>query len=130
MTEVSAAPSTAPVPAGGRSVVPTRGEDWTVQAADTIESVVETIREKAVVPLTTVARGIVYGIVAGLLGAVALVLLVVAGFRVAIVYLPGLVGDTPGRSVWVTDAIVGGIFSLAGLFLLRKANAKPKTKER
>ena len=103
------------------------GDDWTVQAADTIESVVGTIRDKTVVPLTTVARGLVYGLIAAILGVVALILLTIGGLRVVIVYLPGWFADRPGRSVWAADAMVGGIFTLVGLFLLRKARARKGT---
>jgi hypothetical protein len=45
---------------------------------------------------------------------------VVGALRFLIVYLP--FGETPGRSVWVSDALIGGIFTASGLFLLRKAN--------
>ena len=103
------------------------GQDWTVQAADRIESVVGTIRDKTVVPLTTVARGLVYGLIAAILGVVALILLTIGGLRVVIVYLPGWFADRPGRSVWAADAMVGGIFTLVGLFLLRKARARKGT---
>jgi hypothetical protein len=97
-----------------------------VQAADTIESVVGSIRSKTVVPATTIARALVYGLVAAVLGIVALVLLLVGVFRLVSSYLPWWFADRPGRSVWVTYALFGGIFTLAGLFLLRKAN-RPKT---
>jgi hypothetical protein len=100
---------------------PSTGPDWTVQAADTIESVVGTIRDKTVVPATTIARGLVYGIVAGTLGIAVLVLVVVMVFRMLVAYLPW--GDVPGRNVWVAYLILGGIFTVAGLFFLRRANA-------
>ena len=103
------------------------GTDWTVQAADTIDSVVTTIRDKSVVPLTTVARAIVYGLIAAVLGLVALVLVTVALTRLLDVYLPiHGPGATHARAVWVTDAIIGGIFSAGGLLLLRMAKAKGK----
>ena len=118
----------APVSTAASAPRPPSGPDWTVQAADTIESMVGTIRDKTVVPATTVARGLVYGLVAGVLGVVALVLVVVGLFRLLVSYLPGWFADQPGRSVWAAYAIIGGIFTLGGLFLLRKANA-PKGKE-
>ena len=121
MADVTATTPAKPAVSGSRSG---GGDDWTVQAADTIESVVGTIRDKTVVPLTTIARAVVYGMIAAILGVVALVLLVVGGLRVVIVYLPGWFADRPGRSVWAADAIVGGIFTLIGLFLLRKANTR------
>src|SRR4051812_32741504 len=103
------------------------GPDWTVQAADRIESVVGSIRDKTVVPVSTIARALVYGIVAGVLGIVALVLVAIGSMRVLNVSLPFYVGESHARSVWISDMIVGGIFVLAGwLFFLRKANAKVK----
>jgi hypothetical protein len=122
MADVTA---TTPVPPTPRASA--AGDDWTVQAADTIESVVGAIRDKTVVPLTTVARGLVYGLIAGILGMVALILLTIGALRLVIVYLPWWFADRPGRSVWVADAAVGGIFTLAGLFLLRKAKARKGT---
>ena len=102
------------------------GQDWTVQAADRIESVVGTIRDKTVVPVTTVARGLVYGLVTGVLGIVALVLVAIAALRALQVYLPLHVGTSHARSIWVSYAIVGGIFILVGWFFLRRANARVK----
>ena len=121
----AAAPTSTSPPSAAAPASPPRtppAPDWTVQAADTIESVVGSIRDKTVVPATTVARGLVYGLVAGVLGIVALVLLLVGLFRLVSSYLPWWFADRPGRSVWVTYALFGGIFTLAGLFLLRKAN--------
>lgn len=86
--------------------------DWPVQAADTIERVVGTVRENTADRLVGVARWVVYGILAAFLGITALVLLVVALIRVLDVYLPS--------GVWLPDVILGGIFTLAGLFLWSK----------
>ena len=88
-------------------------KDWTEQAAEAVESVVLTIREKTTTPLTTAARGVVYGIVIAVLGVTALILLAIVLIRVLTVYLP------PNK-VWVSDLIVGGIFTLAGLFAWSK----------
>jgi len=122
MADVTATNPVTPAATSARAAAP--GDDWTVQAADTIESVVGTIRDKTVVPLTTVARALVYGLIAAILGVVALILLTIGALRVVIVYLPGWFADRPGRSVWAADAMVGGIFTLVGLFLLRKARAR------
>src|SRR5207248_7010869 len=100
------------------------GTDWTVQAADTIESVVGTIRDRTVVPARTAARWIVYGLVLAALGGVVLVFLITATVRLGSSYLAaGWFAQRHGRSVWATQAILGGILTLAGLFFIRKANA-------
>ncbi|MDQ3757228.1 MAG: hypothetical protein M3394_05210 [Actinomycetota bacterium] len=93
--------------------------DWTVQAADTVEKVVGAVRDKTTVPLTTIARALVYGLLAAFLGVATLVLLAIAAVRAIVVV-------TPGERAWVAHAAVGGIFTLAGLFLLRKATAGKK----
>ena len=91
------------------------GDDWTVQVAGTIESVVGSIRDKTTVPLTTVARGLVYGIVAGVMGIAALILLVIALVRV----LQVRVFDF-SLPVWAVYLLLGAIFVAVGLFLWRK----------
>lgn len=92
--------------------------DWSAQAADTIESVVGTIRDKTTVPLTTVARALVYGIVAGVMGGAVLVLFAIAAVRVLEVYTPG--------NVWKVYAVVGGLFTVGGLFAWSKRTPKRK----
>lgn len=92
-------------------------QDWTVQAADTVERVVGAVRNRTTVPLTTIARVLVFGLLAALLGGATLVFLAIAAVRVVDVY-------TGDGDVWIAHGIIGGIFTLAGLFLLRKATAR------
>ncbi len=100
---------------GDSRATPVGGEaDWTVQVADTVERVVGTIRDKTAVPLTTVARGLVYGIIALVMGVATLVLVAIGLVRALDAYLP--------EDVWSAHLLVGGIFSLAGAFLLRSAS--------
>ena len=88
----------------------TTSPDWTVQVADTIESVVGSVRDKTAVPLETVARALVYGIVLGTMGVTALVLLTIIAIRVLSFVL----------EVWAAYLVIGAIFTLAGMFLWRK----------
>ncbi len=88
--------------------------DWTVQAADKIERLVGAIRDKTSLPVTTLARALVFGLLAAIMGVVVAVLLSVMLVRVVDV----VTGD---GNVWIAHLVVGGIFSLAGGFLLRKA---------
>jgi hypothetical protein len=84
---------------------------------DRVESIVGTVREKTTVPITKVARGVVFGLLAATLGLAALVLVVVALLRVIDVYLPF---DPYGRRVWVAYAALGAIFVVAGAFCWTK----------
>ncbi|MBW3555529.1 MAG: phage holin family protein [Actinobacteria bacterium] len=98
-------------PLGPRtSASPPPSQDWTVQVADTIESVVGSVRDKTAVPLETLARAVVYGILIIVMAAAAMVLLTIALVRAGSYVLP----------IWAVYAIVGGFFTLAGLFLWRK----------
>ena len=84
--------------------------DWTVQVADRIESVVGSVRDKTAVPLETVARALVYGILMAVMGTTALVLVTIILIRVLSIVL----------EVWAAYAIIGGLFTVLGLFLWRK----------
>ncbi|MDP9074249.1 MAG: hypothetical protein M3N98_08770 [Actinomycetota bacterium] len=96
--------------------------DWTEEAADRIEAVVVAVRDKTTVPIQKVARAVVYGLVAGVLGATALVLLVVAVFRLH-VYLPF---HPEARRVWVSYLGTGAIFLVVGLLLWHKRTPRAK----
>ena len=93
--------------------VAARDDDWTVQAADRIEGLVASIHSKTTVPLTTVARGIVYGLLAAFAGGTALVLSSIAAVR-------GIDVLTGAGNVWIAHLIVGMVFTLAGVFFWRK----------
>ena len=103
------------------STAPANG-DWTVKAADTVDNVVGIVRDKAVVPVTTITRWVVFGLLAAIVGLAFLVLLSVMLVRLGVAYLPF---EPVYRRVWVTEAILGGIFSLFGLLAWRMR--KPRT---
>ena len=94
------------------TAVPATAEDWTTQAADTIERVVGSIRDRTTVPLTTIARAVVYGLVAGFMGAAALLLLAIALVRLWDAYVPG--------RIWIGYLVIGAAFTAGGLVLWSK----------
>lgn len=87
-------------------------QDWAAETAGRIESAVGTVRDKVVLPVVTVARAVVFGILVAAMGVVIAVVLAIALVRMLDVYVPG--------DVWAAHLIVGGLFSLAGLLLWRK----------
>ncbi len=95
--------------------------DWPAQATETVETVVVAVRDKSVRPLTLVARAIVYGLVAGAVAMMVLWLSSVGVLRLLNVY----VFKGPVR-VWASYTLLGGIFTLVGLFLwtLRRPRSK------
>jgi len=92
-------------------------DDWPVQAADALERLVTTVKRKTTKPALTVARFLVYGTLAGILGLAALVLFSAGLVRLLDVYLPG--------NVWKAHLITGGLFTLAGLGIWTKRRASP-----
>jgi hypothetical protein len=88
-----------------------------VQTADTIERLVETVRSNTSDRLVSVTRLVVFGLVAAILGTAALILFAIFVVRILDSYLPG--------GVWVADLVLGGLFTLIGLFLWQKAWKRP-----
>jgi hypothetical protein len=98
------------------------GSDWTVQATDRIESVIGAVRDKTTVPITKAARALVYGLIAGAMGSLALVLGAIGVLKLH-VYLPF---HPEGRKVYVTYLGIGAILLIIGLLLWRKRTKKSK----
>lgn len=101
--------------------VPARaGDDWATATADQIERVVDRVRSKTADPLQRLARVVVYGLLAAVVGAALLILVLIALVR-GLVILLDLVWEP---EVWVVYLALGGIFLAAGLFLWRKRSRK------
>ena len=92
-------------------------DDWSSQAADTVIRVVDVIRTNTADRLESVARFVVYGLLAAVLGLTSLILLAIGAVRVLDVYLP--FRARPARGVWVADVTIGGLFALGGLVCWR-----------
>jgi hypothetical protein len=93
------------------------GGDWTVEVVHRIDTVVGTVRDKTTVPITKVARIVVYGLIAAVAAIIALWLSIVAVVRLAVVYLPF---HPLSRRVWVVELALGAIFLAVGAFIWRK----------
>lgn len=105
-------------PAAESSIdVATAQADWPSQAADTIVRVVGQVRDATTGKVETAARGIVYGLLAGILGAVIAVLFAIALVRLLDSYLPG--------EVWSAHLLTGAVFTLGGMGLYKQRHPKP-----
>ena len=100
--------------------------DWPAQAADTIERVVGQVRDKTTGPALQVARGVVYGTFAGIVGLAVLVMLIIAAIRVVDSYLPDAVFGED--HMWAAYLIVGLVFTIAGgvLWAQRKGRGEER----
>ena len=98
--------------------------DWPAQAADTIERVVGSVRDKTTGPAITVARWIVYGTFALVVGSMVAILLAIASVRLLDVYLPDAwVGED---HTWVAHLLVGALFTLVGAAAWSRRSAPPE----
>lgn len=91
-----------------------RSDDWPAHAADTIVRVVGQVRDKTTGPAIKAARGVVYGLLAGLLGAACATMLAIALVRILDSYVVG------EDNTWLAHFIVGALFTIVGLVLWSK----------
>ena len=103
-------PSTAP------TTPPTTG-DWASETADRIDQLVATVRSQTTDRLVSIARLIVFGLLAAVMGVMALILLLIAAIRALDELIP--------QEVWVVYLGLGAIFTVAGLFLWSKKERPP-----
>jgi len=97
--------------------------DWPAQATDTIVKVVGQVRDKTTGPIITIARGLVYGTLAAVLGLIAAVVGFIMLIRVLMIPVEEWLGGTD--RVWVVYLVLGLPITLAGALFLRKASAAP-----
>ena len=100
-----------------------RTEDWPAQATDSIVKVVGTAKDKVTGPITTIARAIVFGTFATILGTTALVLFAILLVRVLNNYLPDSVFGE--EHIWAADVLVGLLFVVIAMVLFRRAKKQP-----
>lgn len=115
----SAPPSVAPaVPAAPVEAGPLP-DDWPRQATDQIVRVVDTVRDKTTGPVLSVARGVVYGLVAATAGVIVVVLLTIAAIRGLIILLD---------RAWLVYLILGALYCAVGalLWARRQPQAAPE----
>ena len=97
---------------------PVRTDDWPVQATDQIVKTVGTVRDKVTGPIQTLARGVVFGTFALILGVVAFTLFLILAVRLLDDYLPDAVFGED--HVWAAYTLLGLAFSLFAMVFWRK----------
>lgn len=96
------------------STPPTEG-DWVTQVVSLVDRTVGTVRDKTTRPVAGAAKALVWGLMAALLGAVALVLLLIAADRVLVILT--------GHRAYLAHMIVGIVLIAVGLIAMRKRHA-------
>ncbi len=91
--------------------------EWAVQALDKVDEVVGKVRANTTDRLVRIARVVVFGLLAAIMGATAGVLAIIGLVRGLDEVLPG--------PVWSVYFLLGAIFVAAGAFLWSKKTARP-----
>jgi vacuolar-type H+-ATPase subunit I/STV1 len=93
------------------------GKDWTTDLLDRLDHYIDVVRSNTTDRLVKVARLVVFGVIALILGSMAGVIALIALIRILDVWLP--------REVWVVYTLLGAIFLGLGMFLWSKKAAPP-----
>ena len=91
------------------------GTDWTTDLLDKLDHYIDVVRSNTTDRLVRIARLVVFGLIAVIVGSMAAVLGLIALVRLLDVLLP--------REVWLPYVLLGAIFLVAGLFLWSKRTA-------
>jgi hypothetical protein len=104
-------PNAAQAPRSAQSQLDT----WAEQAADYVVQGVGWLKARTTTRAQTALRAVVYGVVVLVAVIAAFVLLVISLVRIWNVYVPI---EPLGRRVWLGYVTVGGLFFIAGAFLI------------
>jgi vacuolar-type H+-ATPase subunit I/STV1 len=91
------------------------GNDWTKDLLDRLDHYIDVVRSNTTDRLVKVARLVVYGVIAVILGSMAGIVALIAAIRILDVILP--------REVWLPYMLLGAIFLVLGLFVWSKKTA-------
>ena len=91
------------------------GTDWTTDLLDRLDHYIDVVRSNTTDRLVKIARLLVFGLIAVIVGSMAAVLALIALIRVLDVVLP--------REVWLPYVTLGAIFMGAGMFLWSRKTA-------
>ena len=94
-------------------------KDWTTDLLDRLDHYIDVVRSNTTDRLVRIARLLIFGLIAAVVGAMAAVVALIALIRLLDVLLP--------REVWLPYVVLGAIFLVAGLFLWSKRTAPAGT---
>ena len=89
--------------------------DWTKDLLDRLDHYIDVVRSNTTDRLVKVARVLVFGVIALILGSMAGIIALITLIRVLDIVLP--------REVWLPYMVLGSIFLVAGLFAWSKKTA-------
>lgn len=103
---------------------PLSDPQWASNLADTVERYVSMVRDRTTSKVVLLVRALVFGIIISMAAIGALVLAVIFATKLVQRIVNAAVRVDADSSVWVSYAIVGGLFTLLGFVLLRMRSPK------
>ncbi|MGB0113008.1 MAG: hypothetical protein WBP59_07285 [Ilumatobacteraceae bacterium] len=100
---------------------PLTDPNWATETTDRVVTFIDSVRAQTTTKVVYAARGLVFGLIAAMLGAFILFILIVGAMRGLQSLLE--LATTWERAVYISYFIVGGILTLIGLVLFKKRNA-------
>lgn len=97
---------------------PLTDPNWATEVTEQITTVVGNIRSKTTDNAVKIVRGVVFAMLGLFLGLAAIILLIVMSTRALQSLLD--IWMAWDKAVWLSYFIVGGIFTIAGLFLMSR----------
>ena len=99
---------------------PLTDPNWATETTDLVVSYIDLVRSKTTQNLVYAARGVVFGLIALIVGAFAVTVAIVMSMRGLQSLLE--LATTWERAVYLSYFIVGALFSIAGVVLFKKRN--------
>lgn len=100
---------------------PLTDPNWATETTDTVVRLVDQVRNQTTTKVVYTARGLVFGLIAAILGLFILTILLVGLMRGLQSLLE--LGMSWAQAVYVSYFVVGAILSVVGLVLFSKRNA-------
>ena len=100
---------------------PLTDPNWATEVTDQITTLVGNVRDKTTNNAIKIVRGVVFGLMALILGVAAIVLFIILSTR-ALQSLLDIFFEWD-KSVYLSYFILGGIFTIAGWFLMSKRHS-------
>ena len=99
---------------------PLTDPNWASETTDTLVSVIDKVRSKTTTNVVYAARGVVFGLIAAIVGVFALVMLCVMLMRMLQSLLD--LATTWERAVYLSYLLVGSVFTITSIVLFKKRN--------
>lgn len=100
---------------------PLTDPNWATETTDTVVRIVDQVRNQTTTKVVYAARGLVFGLIAAVLGLFIVVVLVVGAMRGLQALLE--LAMSWDQAVYTSYFLVGGVLTVVGLVLFRKRNA-------